>query len=90
MWACYKGHVETTRLLIEQRAEVNTHGQFHITPLMWASGRGHLEIVRLLLENGAKVNVGDKVFRVLRPRVGTVELISSCFSVWDYCFDMGV
>lgn len=62
MWACYKGHLETARLLIQQRAEVNVHGQFHITPLMWASGRGHVEIVQLLLENGAKVNVGDKVF----------------------------
>lgn len=47
--------------MIEQRAEVNVHGQFHITPLMWAAGRGHVAIVRLLLENGAKVNAGDKV-----------------------------
>lgn len=62
MWACYKGHVETASLLIEQRAEVNVHGQFHITPLMWAAGRGHTAIVRLLLNHGAKVNVGDKVF----------------------------
>lgn len=61
MWACYKGYLETARLLIEQRAEVNVHGQFHITCLMWAAGRGHVAIVRLLLEHGAKVNVGDKV-----------------------------
>ncbi len=61
MWACYKGYIEAATLLLEQRAEVNVHGQYHITPLMWASGRGHTAIVRLLLDHGAKVNTGDKV-----------------------------
>ena len=75
MWAAYKGHAEIVKLLIEQRADVNVHGQFHITPLMWASGRGHVVIVRLLIEQGAKVNVGDKVSRMSKLKKRSVDEI---------------
>ena len=61
VWACYKGHMDTATVLIDKQADVNVHGQYHVTPLMLASGRGHTAIVRLLLDHGARVNVGDKV-----------------------------
>lgn len=90
MWACYKGHLETARLLIEQRAEVNVHGQFHITPLMWASGRGHVDIVQLLLEHGAKVNVGDKVWQICLKIVDNIQKFNFSTLVWNDTINMGL
>ena len=78
MWACYKGHSEVVRLLIVQRADVNVHGQYHITPLMWAAGRGHIAIVRLLLDQGARVNTGDKV------------LLFLFLLLFRFCFDRSI
>ena len=71
LWACYKGHVNTGRLLVEKHADVNVHGQYYLTPLMWASGRGHASTVHLLLDSGARVNTGDKV----TPS-------SNCWDIW--------
>lgn len=62
MWASYKGHTETVRMLLDAGADVNAHGNYHISSLLWASGRGHAEIAKLLIQHGAKVNLGDKVF----------------------------
>lgn len=61
MWASYKGHTPLSLMLLERGADVNAHGNFHISSLLWAAGRGHVEIAKALLSHGAKANVGDKV-----------------------------
>lgn len=61
MWATYKGRAATVTLLLSRGADVNAHGNFHISSLLWAAGRGYIDIVKELLAHGAKVNVGDKV-----------------------------
>ena len=61
MWATYKGRDATVTLLLSKGADVNAHGNYHISSLLWAAGRGYAEIVKELLAHGAKVNVADKV-----------------------------
>lgn len=61
MWASYKGHTTTVTTFLARGADVNAHGNYHISSLLWASGRGYAEIVKALIAHGAKVNVGDKV-----------------------------
>lgn len=63
MWATYKGRSEAAALLLDRGAEVNAHGNYHISSLLWAAGRGHVDIAKDLICHGAKVNVGDKVFK---------------------------
>lgn len=70
MWATYKGHIQAVELLLERNADVNAHGNYHISSLLWASGRGHSDIVKMLVRRGAKVNVGDKY--------GTTALVWAC------------
>lgn len=48
-------------LLLDRGADINSHGNFHITALVWAAGRGHTKLACNLIARGAKVNVGDKV-----------------------------
>lgn len=48
-------------MLLTRGADVNAHGNFHISSLLWAAGRGYPDIVKDLIAHGAKVNVGDKV-----------------------------
>lgn len=61
MWATYKGKSSTVTMLLTRGADVNAHGNFHISSLLWAAGRGYPDIVKDLIAHGAKVNVGDKV-----------------------------
>lgn len=61
MWATYRGRSATVTLLLARGADVNAHGNFHISSLLWAAGRGYTDIVKDLIAHGAKVNVGDKV-----------------------------
>jgi len=61
MWATYKGRAEVAALLMAHGAEVNAHGNYHISSLLWAAGRGHVDIAKALINHGAKINVGDKV-----------------------------
>lgn len=70
MWATYKGRTDVVNLLLEKGADVNAHGNYHISSLLWASGRGYTRIVQLLVSHGAKVNVGDKY--------GTTALVWAC------------
>jgi len=62
MWATYKGRSEAAALLLDRGAEVNAHGNYHISSLLWAAGRGYVDIAKDLIRHGAKINVGDKVW----------------------------
>lgn len=64
MWATYKGRSPTVMMLLGREADVNAHGNFHISSLLWAAGRGYPDIVKDLIAHGAKVNVGDKVIYI--------------------------
>lgn len=74
MWATYKGRAEVAALLMDRGAEVNAHGNYHISSLLWAAGRGHVDIAKALINYGAKINVGDKVCR----RKLQIKLYVSC------------
>lgn len=61
IWSSYCGYTNLTNLLLDRGADINAHGNFHITALVWAAGRGHTKLACNLIGRGAKVNVGDKV-----------------------------
>ena len=52
-----QGHVETARLLLDAKANVNAKLTDGSTPLALASWKGHVEVVRLLLARGANFRV---------------------------------
>ncbi|MDA0226025.1 MAG: ankyrin repeat domain-containing protein, partial [Proteobacteria bacterium] len=63
--ACHYGHVETVRLLLGSKIDVN-----HVNDLGWTAlleavilgdgGPRHVEIVRLLVAHGADVGLADR------------------------------
>lgn len=78
MWATYKGKSATVTMLLGRGADVNAHGNFHISSLVWAAGRGYTDIVKDLIAHGTKVNVGDKV------------IVSGCTTIDDQCLILGI
>lgn len=60
IWSSYCGYTNLANLLLDRGADINAHGNFHITALVWAAGRGHTKLACSLIARGAKVNVGDK------------------------------
>ncbi len=55
--ACWRGHLETVRELLQQGAQVNAGD---MPALLWASRSGHFEVVRQLLGSGADVNAARR------------------------------
>jgi ankyrin repeat protein len=56
--ACYFGHLEVVRVLLDHGADCNAaYNPPYNHPLVVASGKGHLEIARLLIDRGAAVNI---------------------------------
>ncbi|EOD05751.1 hypothetical protein EMIHUDRAFT_359788 [Emiliania huxleyi CCMP1516] len=51
--ACYKGHLEIARLLLEASADINQARSDGCTPLFVACLKGHLEVAKLLSSYGA-------------------------------------
>lgn len=88
MWATYKGRSATVTMLLSRGADVNAHGNFHISSLLWAAGRGYTCIVKDLVAHGAKVNVGDKVTpaRVYRKSMVVTPVLLSRNAYVDYFF----
>ncbi len=54
--ACYEGHLEAARLLIELGADVDAPKTNNSVPLHGAAYHNHPEIVALLLESGANIH----------------------------------
>jgi hypothetical protein len=57
--AAYNGHVEITRLFLQNGAEVNVKSNGGFTPLHLAAYQGQVEILHLLVENGADLEAQD-------------------------------
>ncbi|XP_027047638.1 ankyrin repeat domain-containing protein 17-like isoform X3 [Pocillopora damicornis] len=71
MLASREGHVETTRLLLNKGAEINTpSGSNDDTPLTLACWKGHRDVAELLLENVAN--------RDCRTKTGITPLFQAC------------
>ena len=61
LWkACYEGHVDAARLLLEKGAEVDKANEWGGTPLYAACWKGHVDAARLLLDKGAEVDRANK------------------------------
>ena len=56
--AATNGHKVVVKLLLDERAEVDTVNAYGQTPLQLACDRGTTEVVRILLEQGADPNKG--------------------------------
>ncbi|XP_063991503.1 ankyrin repeat domain-containing protein 17 isoform X4 [Diachasmimorpha longicaudata] len=60
--ACYKGHLDMVRFLLEAGADQEHKTDEMHTALMEASMDGHVEVARLLLDSGAQVNMPTDSF----------------------------
>ncbi|CAK85722.1 unnamed protein product (macronuclear) [Paramecium tetraurelia] len=77
--ACFGGHVETVKALLQFGAQINQPGQYRMTPLIIASAYGHYDLVKYLIDQGAKVISKDKFGRsacVMAARNGNVKILS--------------
>ncbi|KAG1661828.1 Ankyrin repeat domain-containing protein 17 [Nymphon striatum] len=75
--ACYKGHVEMVRFLLQAGADQEHKTDEMHTALMEASMDGHVEVAKLLLNSGAQVNMPADSFEsplTLAACGGHVEL----------------
>ncbi|XP_072480456.1 ankyrin repeat domain-containing protein 17 isoform X6 [Notamacropus eugenii] len=75
--ACYKGHLEMVRFLLEAGADQEHKTDEMHTALMEACMDGHVEVARLLLDSGAQVNMPADSFEsplTLAACGGHVEL----------------
>lgn len=55
--ACYKGHLEMVKFLLDAGADQEHKTDEMHTALMEASMDGHVEVARLLLDSGAQVSI---------------------------------
>jgi hypothetical protein len=59
MYAAFKGHTETVRLLLDNRARVDAVTDNGTSALMLAAMEGHREVVELLLAKGANAKAAN-------------------------------
>ena len=62
--AARKGHTETVKVLLENKATVNQSDDWTWTPLHYAVNNGYTEITKLLLEQ-VIVNILDYIWGLL-------------------------
>ena len=78
-----KGDLETVKLLLKTKADVNAQDRHNCTALHYASKNGHLEAVKLLLENGANPNIQANPYEQDFPddefgdKIGTALILAS-------------
>jgi len=62
MLATYNGNLETSKMLLENGANIDQANQRGQTPLEGVCFKGSLDIVKLLVENGAKISNSSLVY----------------------------
>jgi hypothetical protein len=73
--AALNGHIEISRLLLQNGADVNLKSNDGFTPLHWAASHGHIDILHLLVENGADLEAQeDNGWRALHEAACHVHL----------------
>lgn len=60
-WAARQGHTSTTKLLLDNGAEVDAVDNVRATSLHLACMYGHQQVASLLIENGSDVNAANNV-----------------------------
>jgi ankyrin repeat protein len=60
MAVVYKGDLQLTQKLLDNKSDVNTMDSQGTTPLIFASKLGNTEMVKLLLKYNADKNIKDK------------------------------
>ncbi len=73
MLSSYKGHLETTKMLIEKGADINKLNARGQTPLDGVCFKGDLRIAKLLVENGANTD-GNSI--MLAAIFGNKDIVS--------------
>ena len=58
-YACQKGYLDATEILIQMGANIESHDRWGQTPLSRAVRNGHEAVVKLLLEKGAEIESKD-------------------------------
>ena len=81
MVACKEGHLDTTELLIDYKADINLVAKKGMTALAYACVRGHLSIVKLLFKNGAADNVNKLI--ALACRNANLSLLTFLIELRD-------
>ncbi|KAG4254577.1 hypothetical protein FPRO03_06917 [Fusarium proliferatum] len=77
-WAVFKHRVESTRLLLQRGAQVDSEDNLYGTALCYAAGEGHLDVVKLLLEYGADTELTswhEEAPLTLAARRGHVDVV---------------
>jgi ankyrin repeat protein len=59
LWACYYGHTDCARLLIDHKADIHAKTNAGNSPLYGATQGGQLGCVKLLVQHGADVKCQD-------------------------------
>ncbi|XP_067653690.1 uncharacterized protein [Haliotis asinina] len=60
-WACRGGDLETVKLILSMNVvDINSRGQYSMTPVMMAARYGHGDVLKFLVDRGADVSLVDK------------------------------
>lgn len=77
--ACFRGHEDTARVLLEAGAAVNARNQQFNSALIFASDYGHLGCLRVLLAHGADVDAANAVrCGFIVPAATTMLILGRC------------
>jgi Ca2+-binding EF-hand superfamily protein len=75
-YACFQGHEDVVRLLLEARADVNRSNNLGFSALFYAAQRGHLGICKILMDQGADPSVTGQQALMLPISDGDFDVAS--------------